>query len=247
MIPLGVTNQQRGSVFPIPELGLLSMLDGSIPTSFFSDSGKTTNSTEGGAVAVWEDQSGGGNDWVQTNASYRPLAHLSAGRLYNNGSGTTISKHLTGPNISAWTEGSFFARVQQVGLPQGAIWGVGTLSDLVAHWSFNADNGNHYVVFAGNSRSIAFAWTSLSEASTDLMTYEENTDAAALTKIYVNGTQKYSGDLGILGFRTVPVLGCGIRSNAPQYSGQWHIYKACMYSRVVTAGERTTINAWLES
>ena len=124
---------------------------------------------------------------------------------------------------------------------------MGTWSVLLAHWSYTADNGNHYVVFAGNSRPIAFAWTSLSEATTDLMTYEEITDSAALTKIYVNGTQKYSGDLGTLGFRTVPVLGAGIRSGAIEYSGQWYFYKVCMYNRIVSATERSQINAWLES
>ena len=232
-----------------PSSGLLSQLDGSVATSFWSDDGKTTNSTEGGAVAVWEDQSGNGNDWIQTNASYRPLAHLSAGRLYNDGTGTGTSKHLTGPNISAWTAGSFFARVQQVGLPHGAIWGVTSWNSAnsLPHWSYFSDNQSHYVTFAGNSRPVAFAWTSLSEASTDLMTYEENTDAAALTKIYVNGTQKYSGDLGTLGFRTVPVLGAGIRSGAIEYSGQWYFYKVCMYNRIVSATERSQINAWLES
>jgi len=233
---------------PIPASGLLSALDGSVDGSFFSDIAKTTLATEGGSVAVWADQSGNGNDWTQSNASYRPLAHLSANRLYNDGvQGGSASKHLVGPNISAWTTGSFFARVQNVNNNQGGIWGTTSWNDVSSanHWSYSGDNSSHYVCFGVNSRPSAFSWSSPS--SLDLMTYEENVNSTGVVTIYVNGVSVYSVDLGTTGFRSAPYLGCVVRSNAPQYSGGFHFYRACMYNRIVTAEERLEINAWLAS
>jgi len=246
MITYPIFNPNRAAA--LPTSGLLSALDGSVATSFYSDIAKTTNSTEGGAVAVWEDQSGNGNDWTQSNASAQPVAHLSAGRLYNVGTaGDPVEDYLIGPNISAWTEGSFFARVQAVNaVANGGIWGVTSKSSTTttAHWG----PLNHYVIFGGSTRAQEFNFfPNGGVVYNDLMTYEENSDTNALTKIYINGTERYSADLGTRGFRTAPYLGCGIRLNVPYYSGAWHFYKFCAYNRIVSASDRTAIIAWLES
>jgi len=245
--PVGVI-QQAANAPAIPANGLLCSLDGSVASSFWSDIGKTTNSTEGGSVAVWEDQSGNGNDWTQSNASYRPTAHLASGRLYSPGSGGSgPSYHLVGPNISAWTTGTFFARFQLTTGIQGGIWGTTSWNNGSSgnHWGYISDT--HYVCFGTSVRYTPFNWSGQAETAYDLMTYEESLDAGGLTRIFINGTLRATTTSTSPTFRTAPYLGCLVRSNGPEYSLGGHFYKFCAYNRVVNAGERTEINTWLES
>jgi len=248
VMPIGITQQAAGGGGGLPSSGLVSQLDGSVATSFYSDISKTTESTEGGAVAVWEDQSGNGGDWTQSNATYQPLAHLSNNRLYNNGSpSTSTSKHLVGPDISAWTEGSFFARLQSTSANTlGGIWGTTT-------WS-SADSSNHWAsptqylnCFGVNGRGEAL-WANITEDADDSLTVEENVTSSRLVSAYINGVQVYSTITGsALAFRSAPVLGALIRGGSIQFSIDLYVYKFCCYNRVVTSDERTAINTWLES
>lgn len=239
MIPLGIlTQQQGGTSFPIPRVGLVSMLNAAVSDSLYTDLSKTTVANQGDPVAVWEDRSGNGNDWIQTNASYRPTAQPDNDRIYNTGNANTpANSYLTGPDISSWTEGSFFARVYASG--GGGVWGTTSWVDgnSLNHWDWPP----HYINFGVNSRpSIAAV------GNNEWMQYENNVNSSGVMEVYKNGTNLHSADLGVTGFRSAPYLGCGVRSGGPDYAINAYYQRFCAYNRVLSAAERAQVNYWLE-
>lgn len=230
-----------GSSLPTDDLQF--QLDGSLSETFWQDSSRTTQAVQNDAVGAWEDISGNGNHWIQTNASYKPIAQPNNSRLHNNGNNNGgITDHLTGPNMSGWPEATFIARCYVVSSAYGAIWGITGWNNQssLAHWNYG---GTRYVNFgtdqrpSGGSPDTAGAW----------ITFEQSCTSAGVVTIRVNGVATYGPtDLGNKTFRTVPYLGCGVRNNSPEYSLNVYFHRVLGYSKILGSNERTLVNAWLE-
>ena len=242
----GLFLQQQGIIsgvasFPIPTDGLVFMLDGAVAGSMYSDIAKTTVCNQSDPLAVWEDQSGNGNDWIQSNASYRPIAQPDDNRIHNLGSGAGITDHLVGPNISTWTEGTFIAHVYVNGATEGGIWGTTAWNNAnsLNHWNFATV---HYINFGTDQRPSSGSGT-----INAWLTYENNVATDGVTTVYEDAVSIYSADLGTVGFRSTPYLGGGVRSGGIQYCINAYYRRVVGYNRILTAPERIIVNGWLAS
>jgi hypothetical protein len=237
----------QASAFPIPTAGLFSMLYGG--DSLYTDLGKTTLATLDQPIAVWADRSGNGNDWIQANASYRPKAEptygyggdgINVGRIKNEGFATGgPSFHLTGPNISSWTAGTFAARLWVNGAHQGCVWGTTSLNspNTAGHWNYS---GVHYMNFGNTVQRSAGA-----QPQNTWVTYIQEISASGAMRTFLNNVQIQSSTGETVGFRSVPYLGGGVRGGTIQYCIWAYYAKFCCYNRVLSSDERGSVHTWL--
>jgi hypothetical protein len=228
-------------------------MDAALEGTVFSDDAKTTESGEGGAVAVWEDQSGNGNDWEQPTAGLRPVYQLSNGRIYSVGGGqTTALKYMIGQDISSWTEGVYAGRLE---VPsgtgsRGAVFGVTSLNSSSTAEHFNYDGTSSLrVIFAGTStpQGLGTDWgTAGIPAGNAKMSLVYTIDTDGVVTVTGDEAEIYSADRGNVGFRTAPYLGSSVRSGVAQWAATVYWYRFAAFSAELTAGELTSLHAWLE-
>lgn len=182
----------------------------------WQDVAKTTPvTTIGDPIAYWEDKSGNGNDWTQSDNSRRPTWQGDSVRFQND--------WLIGPNLSGYSTGTFAARVETVdagGFSAGGWFHICNLnnSGSATHWGWGT--GTHYEIFCSTSRYGASTWGSYAIAfpgqgiapDADI-TYLVTRTAGSSNEIYINANNVNTTATGTGNLGTAPIIG-GSRRNS---------------------------------
>lgn len=232
---------RRRSSAPIPPPfapsdipNLYVWLDGAVGT--FSDDAGTAPSTESGVVALWEDQSGNGNDAFQTSNSKRPL--LMGGQLVLDGSDDHIE--LADIFDGELTAGEFFIVFQIDTDPPGAAaqtgaWRFGGVG-LSSHHPFT--DGNIYDGWGSTDRQTV----GNSAADLTLLHWYNVSTAAGAWTARINGTQEFTTSESGVAWSATPRVG---ESFSDSYHMAGAINEIIIYSRVLTSEERNDIGDYL--
>jgi hypothetical protein len=227
-------------VGPPFDANLIVWLDPTDSSTMWQDSGKTTPvTTDGDPIGYWEDKSGNGNHWSQSDNSRRPVwktDHV----LFTNDWLTCIN------SLAAETDGTIGFDVQaDPSAGNGCLFQFSTATGATAanHWNFS---GSHYNTFCSGIRTLPFAWASVTQSSGDRMTYIV-TEGAFTAIIYLDGSQVDSRGQGNTNMGTTPILGGANRLGdiASFTMANTRVYEMVVYDRVLTAGEVTTLDGYL--
>jgi len=195
-----------------------------------------------GPVARWADQSGLGNDAVQSESSFQP--QVVAGQLnglpavhFTANMGTA----LTLPNVMAGAAaGEAFVVVRRSGT-----------GDNVGLWGFGLSHGNRFP--EGNGEIFddfgTNAWVGTGPAPgglTEFNVYNVGGDASAWF-LNFGGSSKYRRSGNTVGFREHPIIGRGDGFDGPGPGFDGDIVEVIIYDRVLSDADRATVNGYLES
>jgi hypothetical protein len=198
-----------------------------------STAGVAANSN--GYVSVWADQSGVGNDAVQSNASQQP---------------SVVANQLDGLPVVHFTR-SNSTLLNLPDLMSGAAGGEGfavvrrsATTNVVGLWAFGSSHGSRYP----ESNTAVFddfattSWRSTGPAPAGLTAfnlYNVGGDATVWFQNF-NGQSHFRGTTNTVGFRSNPTIGDG-----QDCSFDGDIAEAIVYDRVLTDAERLQVNDYL--
>lgn len=231
--------------------------DPSDASTCWQDIGKTTPAGNGDSVAVIEDASGNGHDFVYDNG--RPTrVQAAGGEWYLQFTATSGQRMLTGSfQLSKTTEGEWFSAA--------GIMITGTLS-ASGHWSILISDQyvsglriGQFLRVDSTDQLEAIAFTAAPAAATDSGgSVVQNTYYRASSEAAYNaGTETVEAFINNSGNGATSIA--SLRAGASQalalgglYSGSgWlsnltgRIYRVFFVDRALSAGEKTTVDTWL--
>lgn len=199
-----------------------------------ADTGVTLTS---GRVSTWADQSGNGNDFVQSTAGNRPIP----GTAINGQATVTFDRarpdYVSKGSFSAPSAGEVLIVLKNAG-PNGSgdsPWQMTT--DPQGSW-YTWIDANIYENWGSTSRSTATA----PGVGLDSAHVYNVRSAAGAYSVHIDGTQIYSTGTNTVGFDPTLFLGYG-PSSSTGYSGD--IAEVLIFDRVLSSGERDQVMGYL--
>lgn len=180
----------------------------------WQDSSQTTAVTSiGDPIGYWEDKTGNGNDFTQTDSARRPTWQGDHVQFQND--------WLVGTDLSAnTTEGTMVARVlvTDFNAPGGTGGGMFTFTSMdtttsAAHYAAGSLTGTHYCHFMSTVRPACNSFSNYDPGTSAVehtITHQKATSTALIVRC--DGTEEYNVNQTTGNMGTAPLVGATRRS-----------------------------------